>query len=214
MVCKRILHPSLISSFAVLPVLFIISSVFFSSSVSALSVSCSRQVNTTSSWYYDFVNGSPACDLSSFSNEVYYHVNFTGEFSQSSTSSSIYVIFGFRSSASSVFSPDSFMALGGINGPLSNSSVNHDFYGYLPYIPSEFSSFRFSPSGSLVNGTFTIEFSDSSFLSSSSDDCENGSYSDQLNEIKQAVLLVPATLLVIYFLFGLYQILIKNGGRK
>lgn len=213
MICKKIPRRHLIYSFVGLLAFFFTFS-FCSSSVFATSLTCSRQVNTTSSWYYDFVNGTPACDLSSFSNEVYYHVNFTGEFSQSSTSSSIYVVFGFRSNASSVFSPDSFMSLGGINGPLSNSSVNHDFYGYLPYIPSEFSSFRFSPSGSLVNGTFTIEFSDSPFLSSSSDDCENCSFSDQLNELKQAVLLVPATLLVIYFLFCLYQILIKNGGNR
>lgn len=217
MICKKIPHLLSTSLFVVLPALFF--TLFsFSSSVFATSVTCSYTSGWTTSSDSDVnISDISDCDLTGLdSSASNYFITVSPSYTYTNGYSNVItrLFFNLYTSAHAVTSS----SVGAMSYYSTTIGATAQTYNLVSsYIPQSL-SFQMNLSVNHKNSvTFTI--TDESPYSEDCDcpevpDIPENPYDPKLDEIKQAILIVPATLLVIYFLFCLYQILIKNGGRK
>lgn len=217
MVCLKIPRRHLIYSFVAFFALFF--TLFFaSSSTYATSVDCNLSYTMSGG----FENFPSDCDLTGLSTPVYYKGTFSLS-SDSVISSNTRNFYYFIPRYSNVYYTQNNLTFSYIKSsnisdtPNFSSSVS----GTLSFVPGRLTVY--SDNSFTFNVSFVGTFSDEPIPSDDDCDCPEvpdcppvpeNPYDNKLDEIKNAIIMVGGVMLVIYFLFCLYQILVRHGGGR
>lgn len=217
MICSKILRRHLIYSFVAFFALFF--TLFFaSSSVSATSVDCNLSYTMSGG----FENFPSDCDLSGLSTPVYYKGTFSLS-SNSALSSNTRNFYYFIPRLSNVYYTQNNLTFSYIKSSNITDTPNFSspVSGVLSFVPGRLTVY--SDNSFTFNVSFVGTFSDEPIPSDDDCDCPEvpdsdcppipeNPYDQKLDDIKNAIILIGAIMLAIYFFFCLYQI-IRRGGN-